>query len=166
MDLVDLWERALAVGSESTQISAPQMAMRAVLIYVTVLAFIRVAKKRFLGRASAFDVVVGIMIGSIASRAITGNAPMLPSMAACAAIIAVHWLFSAVAVRSHGFGALIKGSSSVMVEDGAPDSKAMRSAHMTDRDLGEALRQQGVEDLDQVKEARLERDGSVSVIKK
>ena len=142
------------------------MALRAVLIYAVTLAFIRLAKKRFLSQASAFDVVVGIIIGSIASRAITGNAPMLPSMAACAAIIALHWLFSAIANRSHGFGELIKGSSSVLVENGETDGKALRSAHMTERDLTEALRQQGIEKPDQVKEARLERNGSVSVIKK
>jgi uncharacterized membrane protein YcaP (DUF421 family) len=37
---------------------------------------------------------------------------------------------------------------------------------MTERDLEEALRQQGVKNLEQVAEARLERDGSVSVVEK
>ena len=166
MELLDLWERALGVGLEAKDISSTQMALRAVLIYAVTLAFIRLAKKRFLSQASAFDVVVGIIIGSIASRAITGNAPMLPSTAACAAIMVAHWLFSAIALRSHTFGALIKGSSSVLVVDGETDSKAMRSAHMTERDLEEALRQKGIEDISQVKEARLERNGSVSIIKK
>ncbi len=166
MELLDLWERALGVGLEPKDIGSTQMATRAVLIYLVTLAFIRLAKKRFLGQASAFDVVVGIIIGSIASRAITGNAPMLPSMSACAAIIAVHWLFSGFALRSHRFGQLIKGSSSVLVQDGETDRKALRGAHMTERDLEEALRQQGVHDIRQVNEVRLERNGSVSVIKK
>ena len=165
MELLDLWERALGVGVEPNDLSATQMAVRAVLIYLMTLGIIRLAKKRFLGRASAFDVVVGIIIGSIASRAITGNAPMLPSMAACAAIIAVHWLFSTIALRSHSIGALVKGSSYVLAENGRRDDKALRRAHMTERDLEEGLRQQGVEDIGQVKEARLERNGSVSVIK-
>jgi uncharacterized membrane protein YcaP (DUF421 family) len=165
VEFLDLWEQALGLGMDAEDIGAAQMALRAVLIYVLTLAFIRLAKKRFLGQASAFDVVVGIIIGSIASRAITGNAPLLPSMAACAAIIAMHWLFSAIAVRSHRFGELIKGSSQVLVENGAADRKALRTAHMTERDLEEALHQQGVEDPGQVKEARLERNGSVSVIK-
>jgi uncharacterized membrane protein YcaP (DUF421 family) len=110
--------------------------------------------------------VVGIIIGSIASRAITGNAPMAPSMAACLIIVLLHWLLSAAAVRSHKFGALIKGSSKRLVQDGRVDESAMRSAHMTQRDLEEALRQQGVRDPQEVAEARLERDGSLSVIKR
>jgi uncharacterized membrane protein YcaP (DUF421 family) len=166
MELLDLWESALGVGLEAKDLSASQMALRAVAIYVAVLAILRLAKKRFLGRASAFDVVVGIIVGSIASRAITGNAPLLPSLAATAAIIAMHWLFSALAVRSHGFGKLIKGDSQVLVRDGQLDEEVLRATHMTERDLEEALRQQGVKDLGEVAEARLERDGSVSVIEK
>ncbi|MDP8912519.1 MAG: DUF421 domain-containing protein [Pseudomonadota bacterium] len=166
MELYDLWERALGVGLEAKDLSAAQMAARAALIYVVTLAFIRLAKKRFLAGASAFDVVVGIIIGSIASRTITGNAPLFPSMAAVAAIVAMHWLFSALAVRSHGFGKLIKGSSSLLVQAGQADEENLRRAHMSQRDLEEALRQQGVKDVQQVEEARLERDGSISVIER
>lgn len=166
MELYDLWQRALGVGLEAKDLNATQMALRAALIYVVTLAFIRVAKKRFLAGATAFDVVVGIIIGSIASRTITGNAPLFPSMAAVAAIVVMHWLFSALAVRSHGFGKLIKGSSCVLVQGGQVDEQTLREAHMTRRDLEESLRQQGVEHVQKVKEARLERDGSISVIEK
>lgn len=166
MELYDHWERAFGVGLEAKDLSAAQMAARAALIYLMTLAFIRLAKKRFLAGASAFDVVVGIIVGSIASRTITGNAPLLPSTAAVAAIVAMHWLFSALAVRSHAFGKLIKGSSSVLVQDGQVDEETLRRDHMTHRDLEEALRQQGVKDLQQVEEAHLERDGSISVIER
>lgn len=166
MDMLDTVQFALGAGLEAKDLDAGQMALRAVVIYVVTLAFIRMAKKRFLGRASAFDVVVGIIVGSIASRAITGNAPMVPSMAATAAIIAMHWLFSGMAVRSHAFGALIKGGSRVIVENGEVDQQALRKAHMTERDLEEALREKGLRDVGQVASAHLERDGSVSIIKK
>jgi uncharacterized membrane protein YcaP (DUF421 family) len=142
------------------------MALRAMVIYLATLAIVRLAKRRFLGRTTAFDVVVGIIIGSIASRAITGNAPMLPSMAACVVIVAMHWLMSGLAVRWHAFGEVIKGSTRVLIRDGVVDQKALRVVHMTHRDLEEALRRQGVSEAGQVAEAQLERDGSVSVIKK
>lgn len=166
MDLLDLWESALGLGAEAKDLEPGQMALRAVAMYIVVLAIVRLAKKRFLGSASAFDVVVGIIVGSIASRAITGNAPLLPSLAATAAIIVMHWLFSAFALRSHGFGKLIKGSSRVLVRNGEVDDAGLRAVHMTQRDLEEALRQQGVDNLQKVSEARLERNGSVSVIER
>ncbi len=166
MSLDELWNVALGVGLEAKDLTAGQMAMRAVLIYVLTLAFVRLAKKRFLGGASPFDVVVGIIVGSIASRTITGNAPLLPSLAAIAAIIAMHWLFSALAVRSHGFGKMIKGTSRLLVENGQVDRQTLRAVHMSERDLEEALREKGIRDIGQVAEARLERDGSVSIIEK
>ncbi len=166
MDVIDGVAGALGTGLEAKDIDPGQMALRAVLLYVVTLAFVRMAKKRFLGSASAFDVVVGIIVGSIASRAITGNAPILPSMAAMAAIIMLHWLFSGIALRSHGFGALIKGGSQVIVENGEVDRKALKRAHMTERDLDEALREKGLTDIGEVAAAHLERDGSVSIIKK
>jgi uncharacterized membrane protein YcaP (DUF421 family) len=166
VDMIEVWNEALGAGLEAKDLTILQMAARAAVIYLATLAVVRLAKTRFLGRASAFDVVVGIIIGSIASRAITGNAPMAPSMAACLVIVLLHWLLSAAAVRSHRFGELIKGSSKMLVQDGRVDESAMRSAHMTQRDLEEALRQQGLADHREVAEARLERDGSLSVIKR
>jgi len=155
------------LGTEDGKdLNALQMGARAVLIYVVTLAIIRLGKKRFMSRATAFDIIVGIVLGSIASRAITGNAPMFPSMTAAAVVMALHWLFSATAVRSGWFGKLIKGRDTVIVQDGTIDEAALCATHMTTHDLREALREQGVEDVAEVAEARLERDGSVSVIKR
>jgi uncharacterized membrane protein YcaP (DUF421 family) len=166
MELQDLWTMALGIGEEAKDLNAGQAAMRALVIYVVTLAFIRLAKKRFLGSASAFDVVVGIIVGSIASRAITANAPLLPASAAIAAIVAVHWLFSGIAMRWHGFGELVKGGNRLLVSDGRVDEGELRAAHMSSRDLEEALREKGVTDVADVAEAHLERDGSVSVIQR
>jgi uncharacterized membrane protein YcaP (DUF421 family) len=162
---MDVFEALLGAGKEAKDLDALEMAARAVVIYIVTLAIVRLGKKRFMGRATAFDVIVGIVLGSIASRAITGNAPMLPSMAACAVIMGLHWTFSAFAVRWHPFGDLIKGRNTILVKHGRPDEAALRSAHMTRRDIEEALRQQGITDLASVAEMRLERDGNVSVVK-
>ena len=151
---------------KSEELGAIQMALRAVVVYVVTVAFVRIAKKRFMGRATAFDVILGIMLGSIVSRAITGNAPMAPALAAGATLIAMHWLFSSIAYRWHGFGVAVKGQPRVLVRDGEPDRDAMRRAHITAHDLHEDLRQEGVDSPEKVKEARLERSGKVSVLKR
>src|SRR5690242_5788295 len=94
---------ALGIGLESQQMEFWQMALRAVMVYAVTLAMVRLGKKRFMGKATAFDVILGIMLGSIASRAITGNAPLVASLAATATLIALHSMLSAVAFRWHGF---------------------------------------------------------------
>jgi uncharacterized membrane protein YcaP (DUF421 family) len=150
----------------SREMAIPQMAMRAVLIYLALIILLRLAKKRFLGDATVFDVVLSIVIGSIGGRIITGNAPLLPGLAAIAVLIAMHWLFSWLALRSSGFAALIKGQPDVIIRNGKADRAAMRAAHMGDDDLEEDLRDRGVTSPRAVKEARLERSGKLSVVKR
>lgn len=162
---MDLFNTILGLGA-TDDVTALQMGARAVVVYAAILAIVRLGKKRFMGRASAFDVIVGIVLGSIASRAITGSAPIAPAITAAAVVMALHWAFSALAVRSAAFGRVIKGRSRLLVHDGAVDEDALCDAHMTARDLMEALREHGVSELSRVAEARLERDGSVSVVRR
>lgn len=157
-------ERIIGLGKEAMDLEIGEMALRAAIIYVVTLAIVRLGKKRFMGSGTAFDMIIGIMLGSMASRAVTGNAPMAPTMAACAVLVAMHWLFSAIAVRSHGFGVLIKGRDRLLVRNGKIEAPMMRKTHMTERDLEEDLRGEGVDDIGKVAEARLERNGRVSVV--
>jgi uncharacterized membrane protein YcaP (DUF421 family) len=157
---------ALGLGQEAKELAFWQMGLRAIFMYMATLLIVRMGKKRFMGRATAFDLIVGIMLGSIASRAITGNAPLFPTLAAAAMIMALHWIFSAIAVRWHWFGRLIKGRSTLLIKDGEVDEDALCGAHMTSRDLAEALREAGIVDLRKVAEARLERGGQMSVIRR
>jgi uncharacterized membrane protein YcaP (DUF421 family) len=166
MERAQEWvQAALGIGLESKDIGVLQMSLRAAVVFVVALVIVRLGKKRFLGRATAFDVILGIMLGSIVSRAVTGNAPFLPALAATAVLMAMHWLFSAIAVRWHGFGSLVKGHATVIVEEGRVQASAMRGAHMTEHDLWEDLRGKGVSRLDDVADARLERSGQMSVVK-
>ena len=163
-DVIEIVRAVLGLGLESEKLGALQMAVRAVVVYLVALAVVRVGKKRFMGRATAFDVILGIMLGSIVSRAVTGNAPFFPALGASAVLMAMHWLVSAIAMRWHGFGVLVKGEDQVLIRNGKLDDHAMRKAHLTERDVWEDLRDKGVSRLEQVAEARLERSGKLSVI--
>ncbi|HEX2136294.1 MAG TPA: YetF domain-containing protein [Microvirga sp.] len=155
----------LGAGLESRDINVWQMGLRAAVVYVVTVIIVRIGKKRFMGRATAFDVILGIMLGSIVSRAVTGNSPLLPALAAAAVLVGMHWLFSGIAMHWHGFGNLIKGKAELLVRDGSVDDKLMAACHMTEHDLWEDLRGKSISDLRQVTEARLERSGQLSVIK-
>jgi uncharacterized membrane protein YcaP (DUF421 family) len=50
----------LGLGLESKDINALQMGLRAVVVYVVTVLMVRLGKKRFMGRATAFDVILGI----------------------------------------------------------------------------------------------------------
>src|SRR4051812_28619666 len=164
----DLWSvlrLVFGLGLESKELTAVQMALRAAVVYAAMVAVVRLGKKRFMGKATAFDMILGIMLGSVASRGITGNAPLGPVLVAACVLLAMHWAFSAIAVRWHRFGEVIKGHPVVLVREGRVDERAMRAAHLTEHDLQEDLRRHGLTRPEQVAEARLERNGDISVIR-
>jgi uncharacterized membrane protein YcaP (DUF421 family) len=139
-------------------------AVRAAAVYTFALALVRLGNKRFLSQASAFDVIVAIMLGSIMSRAITGS-PFWPTVLAGAVLIAAHRLLAALAYRLDWLGPLVKGQPTLLVRDGRADRDAMRQAGVSQHDLEQAVRlEAGVTDLSRVRQARLERDGSISVV--
>jgi uncharacterized membrane protein YcaP (DUF421 family) len=142
------------------------MVARAVVVYIAVIIIVRLGKKRFLGKGTAFDIIIGVMIGAVAGRAISGGAPVIPSLAACAAMVMLHWLFSLLAVQSHFLGGIIKGHATVIVRNGRVDNEAMRRCHLSHRDLEEEMRRHDVAELDQIAEARLERSGKISILTK
>ena len=65
--------------------------------------------------------------------------PFVPALAAAAVLLAMHWLFSALAFP-HRFGEAVKGEPRVLIRDGTIDWEAMRHAHVSERDLWEDLR--------------------------
>jgi hypothetical protein len=81
-EIMDALDMVLGLGLESRDITVLQMGLRAAVVFIVTILMVRLAKKQFMGRATAFDVILGITFGSIVSRALTGNSPLLPALAA------------------------------------------------------------------------------------
>ncbi|KQY99390.1 hypothetical protein ASD45_00180 [Pseudolabrys sp. Root1462] len=172
MQIDGLWfaitlDAVLGLSADKAQeLSVLQVCARAVVVFAVLIFYVRIAKKRFLSSATAFDAILVIIIGSLASRAISGTAPFIASFAGTLTLILAHWLLSYISRDSPRLGTLIKGYSTKIIERGRVDEAARRQAHMSNDDLAEDLRAHGIESPADVKEARLERSGNLSVIKK
>jgi uncharacterized membrane protein YcaP (DUF421 family) len=152
-------------ATKAEELTAAQVCVRAIVVYLALIAYVRFGKKRFLGQATAFDAILVIVIGSIASRAVSGTAPFFASLAGTVVLVLVHWIISYLTEDSAALGAMLKGHDTVIIRNGRVDRKALQGAHMSPDDLAEDLRQEGVLHASEVKEARLERSGKLSVIK-
>ncbi|MBS3649341.1 DUF421 domain-containing protein [Pseudaminobacter sp. 19-2017] len=145
-------------------VNSGQMALRAILVYALALLLVRIGSKRFLSQATAFDVIVAIMLGSILSRAINGSAPFVPTILAGGALLAAHWVFATIAASTSFFGPLVKGEPRLLIKDGQVQEEEMRAAQLSKHDLEQALRLQNRQDPSRIKRAYLERNGSISII--
>jgi uncharacterized membrane protein YcaP (DUF421 family) len=156
-----------ALGLEQQELSLSQMALRAVVVYVFGVIMVRLGEKRFIGKFSAFDVIMGIMLGSIISRAITTASGFIPTLAAAFVLIGMHYAFALLAYRFDWFGDLVKGSARTLVLDGEIQWDAMRHGHISEKDLKSALRENAkLDDVSRVRRALLERSGNISAILK
>jgi uncharacterized membrane protein YcaP (DUF421 family) len=142
-----------------------EVAARAALLYVAALIAVRVAKSRLLGKATPFDMIVAIMIGSLFSRAINGSAPIGPTLVAGVTLILLHWLFSYGSFHWRWLERLVKGKHMPLIVQGRINPNNLRKAEMTESDLHEELRMRGkLDDVRQVALSCLERNGKISVL--
>lgn len=155
------------IGSDADTILWWQMVCRAILIFLYTLLLVRFGGRRIFGKNTSFDIVVGVILGSIMSRALTANAQFFPTIAAATVLVLLHWLLAALSQHSRHLGHLIKGTEVLIVKDGKIQEAALKKTNMTEHDLMESLRSTGsTTDVENVKAAYLERSGNVSVIKR
>ncbi len=139
---------------------------RSVVVFFFGLALVRISGRRVFGKWSALDIVVSIIIGSSLSRAVTGSAALGGTMAASAAMMALHWVLAHVAAWSPRFARIVEGKSIELARDGRTDRDALLRDAITRNDLLESLRQSGVADVESARRVVLEPSGKITAVKK
>lgn len=158
-------ERAFGGDAPDHRITMLQIAARTVVVFLGGLALVRWGKSRLISRATPLDVILGFILGSLLSRGITGHAAISDTLVASAVLIGLHWALTGLACYSPRFESWIKGHSYVLVEHGEVRRANMMQSHVSECDLAEALRLQGLTELAQVRLAFKERNGEMSIIK-
>ena len=155
----------LGLELEGKDLDARHMVVRGVFVFIIAIVLIRLGDKRFMGRNTALDVMLGFVFGSVMSRAITGNSPFFPTLAAGTILVVLHWLLSYIAFFSDRFGTAVKGDRRLLVKDGEIQWKAMRKSHISQDDLEQAIRSSGESaDVSGIATAYLERNGDISIV--
>lgn len=167
--LENIWESLLWVigGNEVEQvIPVWQLIVRTILIYGVAILIIRVGKRRFMGGFTTFDILLGFVVGSVLSRAITGAIRFVDMVVIVSVLAAVHWIFAIAGYYAGSFlSKKMKNSARKLVEDGQMIEEAMRKSKLGENDLMQAIRSKGnVDSIEKVKSAYLERDGNITVI--
>lgn len=163
--MAEFFEPILGFGLSEDQINPGQIFIRALVVYVITVILVQMGSRRFLGRASVFDSIISIMLGSIMSRGVTGSAPLLQTFCAGTALIALHWLFAVISYRTSNFGPFVKGEPIQLIKDGKIQTEHMREAKISKKDLAQALRLEvRHEDPSKIKAAYMERNGKISFI--
>jgi uncharacterized membrane protein YcaP (DUF421 family) len=143
-----------------------ELILRATIVYVMVLVLLRFAGKRQVGDLTPFDLTLLLLISEGASNAIRADENSITGAAlAIAAMLAVNWGMSKLAMRSKRFDRLTEGRPQLLIRNGVVDYRAMRRESVTHNELLIALREHECFSPHQAAYAVLETDGTISVCK-
>ena len=161
-----LLQMLLGISVPPKDLTFLQVSIRGIVVFIAALIMVRLSSKRSLAEKTAFDAVLVVIIGSMLSRAINGSAAFLPTLGSGFVLVLLHRLFGIAAYYSHAFGFLVKGTPTVLVQNGSLERKNMFWNHISEHDLEEDMRLEAkTEDLSKIKVARVERSGDISFIK-
>lgn len=165
--LSSLFYWLIGIEQKIYEISTFQMVTRTIIVYAIALLLIRIGKRRFLGGYSAFDILMGFVVGSILSRTITGRENLFSASVVILTLMLIHYVISYLTFNYSNASKMLKNSARQLVRNGEIDMAAMELSKLGDNDLLQAIRQKGsVESIEGVESAYLERDGSITVIPK
>lgn len=141
--------------------------IRTVVLYIVVVAALRIMGKRQLGELQPSELVVAIMISDLASIPISDRSlPLWEGIIPIAALAGVELIFSVLVIKSEFFRTVITGRPAVIVRNGRILFPVLRRLRLSLDDLLEQLRLEGYSQISEVDTVVLETNGQISVIPK
>jgi uncharacterized membrane protein YcaP (DUF421 family) len=141
------------------------IALRSTVVYLVILLLLRLGGKRELGQMTPFDLVVLLLLANVVQNAMVGaDTSLTGGLAGAAAILAVNWLVDRLGLRSAWLQRQLRGTPTLLVHDGSLVEPNLRREGIAQEEVLQALREHGVSDLQQVKLAVLEIDGTISIV--
>jgi uncharacterized membrane protein YcaP (DUF421 family) len=140
--------------------------LRAATIYAFLLLIFRVTGKRSMAQITAFDFVLLLIISEATQQALLGNDfSIINAFVVIATLMFLDLGLSLVKERVPKLDPLLDSTPLVIVEDGKVLDDRVAAERIDLDDILTAARQHhGLERLDQIKFAVLERSGGISII--
>ncbi|ALR30439.1 hypothetical protein ATE47_07820 [Chryseobacterium sp. IHB B 17019] len=126
---------------------------------------IRVFGKNQLSQLNAGDVVLLLLISNAVQNAMVGpDTSLQGGLIAALVLFAANFIVKRFMFFSQKFESLMEDEPVILVKDGMIDEKALDKVKITKGELEEAIREHGVDGIENVKLCILEVDGNISVI--
>ncbi len=138
--------------------------IRTVILYLILIAVIRMMGKRQIGQMEPSEFVVTMLVANLASIPMQdGGIPLYSGLVPILTVLGLELVLSALSMRSICFRRLLCGKPVILIENGRILQDNLRSTRITLDELTGHLREKDVLDVTTVQYAILETDGNLSV---
>jgi uncharacterized membrane protein YcaP (DUF421 family) len=140
---------------------------RGLLIYFFLILLLRATGKRQIGQMSPFDLVLLMVLSNaVQNSMVGGDNSVSAGLILAVTLVAANWIVGKVTTSSRTMEQLIEGSPQVLFHNGKIYEKILSEDQITRQELIAAVHKAGYNDLNEVRTAILENDGSISIIPK
>jgi uncharacterized membrane protein YcaP (DUF421 family) len=142
--------------------------IRGLVLYVFLMIIFRISGKRTLYEATVFDFVLLLIIAETAEQALVGeDHSMINSFVLIITLLLADISLSLLKQKYKGFGKVLDGVPVILLDDGKVLHDRLKKVRVDEADIMESARAlRGLERLDQIKFAILEKDGKITIIPK
>lgn len=142
--------------------------LRGLAVYIFLLIVFRIGGKRSVAEVTTFDFVLILIIAEATQQALLGqDYSITNAFLLIMTLLGTDILMSLIKQRSPQAEKWLDGVPLIIVENGRPLHDRMDKARIDESDILTAARERlGLERMDQIKYAVLERSGGISIIPK
>jgi uncharacterized membrane protein YcaP (DUF421 family) len=145
-------------------VPAPEKVVRSLLVFVFLVVALRIAGKRELAQLNVMDLAVLLLVSNTLQNAMIGaDNSLLGGIIGATTLLAANYWFVRLTYRSRRAQRLLEGCPRTLLENGAPDRRALRREAITESELLSVAHERGFRSLDDVSRIVLETDGHLSV---
>ena len=140
--------------------------IRGVIIYLFLLLLFRIMGKRSLSETTMFDLLVLLIISEVTQQAMVDTDNSLTAAAILiTTLLGMDLILSLLKKPFKMFEKIVEGTPLIIVDHGKPLKERMSKTNVDEEDVMQAARaNHGLEKIEQVKYAVLEKDGTISII--
>ena len=140
---------------------------RAIVLYIIVLAVMRLMGKREIGQLQPFELAISIMIADLAATPMAeSGVPITNGIMPILGLLVMHLIISMINIKSTKARQIICGKPSLLIFRGKIDQNVLKKERFTINELEERLRDNNIFNIGDVEYAILETSGQVTVIPK
>lgn len=142
-----------------------ELVVRGAVVYVFLLALLRITGKRQVGQLAPFDLVLLLVLANAVQNSMNaGDNSLVGGLIIATTLIGLNFLVSLVTHRNKTLEAIVEGRPQILIHNGKLFEDVMAKAQLTHHELNAALRRSGCGSVAEVHSAVLENNGAISVV--
>ena len=139
--------------------------LRACVVYFVLLVMIRASGKRTMGQFTPFDMLLVVLLGNAVQNALLGQDTSVGGgLLLASTLLVLNWLVGLVSARSARMEALVEGVPVLLARDGKVYKEVLRRELISRADFDKAMRESGIEDIEDIRMAVLETNGHITLV--